>query len=296
VLRPIPDNSAGFLALRLDGATDRWQTIKKALHTVADSVSDRHAGALHALSAVIATQLETHPGKELIAGLRSLVIGVIQAPILAPGQALYFVAEFEDADVGEKTVREVLLSISRRFAKRSEKGIREQGRVFQSESRKVDGTDYEIHWLEPLQAMRPAYVRIGDHFVVSLSHATLVDAVRAAARPDAEIEKSVPSRAAKVLYLRPETMLRMTSRQEIRGNPSLLFLSHVKRALIYTRESSDGLSLELKMPDLTPTLRAVLTSAAAIIANEAQPKGEPEKPGEEGSEKQEEQKERKEEK
>ncbi len=267
VLRPVPDRSVGFLALRLDRVADRWQTAKKAVLDVADVVGARHAAFLHGFAGGLSEQLESSPGKELVADLRSLVVGAIQTPIIAASQAFYIIAEFDDAEAGEKSVRDVLASLSRRFTKRIDGVVRPQAEAFQSALRKVDDVDYEIHWLEPLPVLRPAYVRIGARFVVSLSHARLADAVRAASRADPGIEKNLPSGASKVLYLRPETMLRMASLETVREDVALLFLSHVKRALIYTRESADGLGIRLEIPELTPTLRAVLTSAATIIGS-----------------------------
>ena len=221
----------------------------------------------------LVTRLETPPRDDVFNSARSIVIGAIETPRLLAFQAFYLVLELEDRPTTEASLRESL----RRITRGSTPGDGEapDDREFQSEKRRVDSTDYTVHSLALIPGFHLSYVRVGDRYVVSTSDAALSEAVRASSDVERPSSRSGPSRACKVLFLRPEAIVRMTMGTALSEDATLVILSEVKRALFYTRERPDGVSLELEMPDLTPTLRAILQRLARILQGESSGTSDP---------------------
>jgi hypothetical protein len=267
VLRPVPPQCTGFLALHLGEGAERWRNIERAAADLAASLGAAEAAKLDAAVGALAVRLTTPPGKEILADLRSLVVGAVDGPRLTPFHSFFAVLELEDADSGEASLRQALVALARRLSQT------DAGAEFRSAVRRAEdgegAVEYVHHWLEPLPGVHPGYVRSGKRFVVSLSEAVLDAAARAAARPRAQPFQIVPDGASKVLFLRPGAIVRSQRRADVDTDPGLLILSHVERALVYTQEDAGGLALHLEVPELTPTLRAVLASVAATIEREA---------------------------
>ena len=143
-------------------------------------------------------------------------------------------------------------------------------RRFFPEKMSDGGRELEIRSLEPLPGVRLSWVRRGDFFIASLSQDLLLEAVRACDAPEQGPAPPLAGGTAKALCLRPAALLREAgaggeSATALNLPPPLrLFLGELEEIHLSTREVGDHVSLELQVPRITPTVRAVLRKLTRV--------------------------------
>jgi hypothetical protein len=143
-------------------------------------------------------------------------------------------------------------------------------RTFFSEKVMDGGRELEIRSLEPVPGVRLGWVRRGDFFIASLSRDLLVEAVRVCDAPELGPAPPLASGTAKALGLRPAALVREAGSGGESATawnlpaPLRLFLGELEEVHLSTREVGDHLSLELHVPRITPTVRAVLRKLTTI--------------------------------
>jgi hypothetical protein len=261
LMRAVPPDCWGFLALRLEDASERWANLGAIVASLARSVPEGEQEGLRAglrkLNALFATEATA----QLLGHLRGVVLGTLSGRDWPSPLSWFAVLECDDPERGEELLRSALSDALERLLWRQTRAELQAGDL------EVDGVSHTVHFLPLVPGIRLSYLRLGDLFVISLSPEALKKAIRAAARPAAilaqETAARVPHGARKVLFLRRELLVRLFARGDRRLQE---ILGHLDHALLYTREGEGSMSLELRVPALTRTGRAILNTMAGWLA------------------------------
>jgi tetratricopeptide (TPR) repeat protein len=266
LVRAAPEGSLGFLALRLDRGAERWRALERAGAALAAGLAGEEAAKLREGMKRLDTLVLESPGRELVDALRGLVIGArheAEAPFPSPA-SFYAALELEDPVRGERLLREALPAALHGIFKTA------ASRHWGASELELGAGRWTLHHLEPLPGTRLAYARHRRLFVISFSRQAIEEGLAAAARPGGRFAAGIPEGAAKLLFLRPAAILESLGERPTLRLQERLFLSHVNRLLLSSREGSERLALELEVPEFTPTFRNLLNTLARWL----EPSGE----------------------
>jgi hypothetical protein len=280
LLRGVPAEALGFACLRLGGAAERWAALRRAGEDLAAHLEPEKADELLAGLQKLAASLEQSPGGDFLAAMDGLVVGAQPSRPFHPLESLFAVVTFTDAERGEEKLRDALAAVAyAAFATPASRSFFSEPLDPASGSAAAPGTAgaLEVHCLEPIPSLKLQYLRLDGRFAVSFSRNALRSIARAWAAPDSGGLGWFPRGASKVVLLHPERILASFdakptgttgSPPPADPDPGRLILRHLRSVLLYTREGDGSISVELQVPQVTESLRAILDAyAAASRAN-----------------------------
>jgi hypothetical protein len=258
LLRALPRASLAFLAVRPDSGPERWEALYRMGAKLIDILpQDDPGGAREKLGALhgVLTSAEARIFLEEMDGLVLELGPRIEEPWFA---SFALVCRFREPDRGQEAL-EAGLSVF--FYKLLQN---EASRHFTSETAVIEERQLNLRVLEPLPGLRFSSLRQGDLFIVSLSKPLLLEALKAC-ETATEAAFPLPRGTAKALLLRPAAILKALGGAGGRtGGPEIppplrFVLEEVGEVLLSTREVGEHLSLELVLPQITASARAILT-------------------------------------
>ena len=269
LIRPIPPESLGFIALSARDMKTKLTEISAALGTLSGEQKNSNAGRLRA---PLTWLLETEPFSSVLAEVRSVIIGSypnaallkISASVKELGnlsglqiyRPLYFTAlEFREPAAGEPILRDALGKYAASLPGAS------KNLEFRDQRLEVGENSATHHYLEPLLGIRPGYIRIENQFIIAMSPEILKAALRSRYLDDKSRLPLPAPGVSKVLYLRPKPIF--SALAVLQKSIPVLALKNIKAAIISTREEEDGLEVDLVISDLVPALNGFLKDYAA---------------------------------
>lgn len=269
LIRPIPPESLGFIALSARDMKTKLTEISAALGTLSGEQKNSNAGRLRA---PLTWLLETEPFSSVLAEVRSVIIGSypnaallkISSSVKEFGnlsglqiyRPLYFTAlEFREPAAGEPILRDALGKYAASLPGAS------KNLEFRDQRLEVGENSATHHYLEPLLGIRPGYIRIENQFIIAMSPEILKAALRSRYLDDKSRLPLPAPGVSKVLYLRPKPIF--SALAVLQKSIPVLALKNIKAAIISTREEEDGLEVDLVISDLVPALNGFLKDYAA---------------------------------
>ena len=269
LIRPIPPESLGFIALSARDMKTKLTEISAALGTLSGEQKNSNAGRLRA---PLTWLLETEPFSSVLAEVRSVIIGSypnaallkISASVKELGnlsglqiyRPLYFTAlEFREPAAGEPILRDALGKYAASLPGAS------KNLEFRDQRLEVGENSATHHYIEPLLGIRPGYIRIENQFIIAMSPEILKAALRSRYLDDKSRLPLPTPGVSKVLYLRPKPIF--SALAVLQKSIPVLALKNIKAAIISTREEEDGLEVDLVISDLVPALNGFLKDYAA---------------------------------
>ena len=269
LIRPIPPESLGFIALSARDMKTKLTEISAALGTLSGEQKNSNAGRLRA---PLTWLLETEPFSSVLAEVRSVIIGSypnaallkISASVKELGnlsglqiyRPLYFTAlEFREPAAGEPILRDALGKYAASLPGAS------KNLEFRDQRLEAGKNSATHHYLEPLLGIRPGYIRIENQFIIAMSPEILKAALRSRYLDDKSRLPLPTPGVSKVLYLRPKPIF--SALAVLQKSIPVLALKNIKAAIISTREEEDGLEVDLVISDLVPALNGFLKDYAA---------------------------------
>ena len=269
LIRPIPPESLGFIALSARDMKTKLTEISAALGTLSGEQKNSNAGRLRA---PLTWLLETEPFSSVLAEVRSVIIGSypnaallkISSSVKELGnlsglqiyRPLYFTAlEFREPAAGEPILRDALGKYAASLPGAS------KNLEFRDQRLEVGENSATHHYLEPLLGIRPGYIRIENQFIIAMSPEILKAALRSRYLDDKSRLPLPAPGVSKVLYLRPKPIF--SALAVLQKSIPVLALKNIKAAIISTREEEDGLEVDLVISDLVPALNGFLKDYAA---------------------------------
>lgn len=269
LIRPIPPESLGFIALSARDMKTKLTEISAALGTLSGEQKNSNAGRLRA---PLTWLLETEPFSSVLAEVRSVIIGSypnaallkISSSVKELGnlsglqiyRPLYFTAlEFREPATGEPILRDALGKYAASLPGAS------KNLEFRDQRLEVGENSATHHYLEPLLGIRPGYIRIENQFIIAMSPEILKAALRSRYLDDKSRLPLPAPGVSKVLYLRPKPIF--SALAVLQKSIPVLALKNIKAAIISTREEEDGLEVDLVISDLVPALNGFLKDYAA---------------------------------
>ena len=269
LIRPIPPESLGFIALSARDMKTKLTEISAALGTLSGEQKNSNAGRLRA---PLTWLLETEPFSSVLAEVRSVIIGSypnaallkISSSVKEFGnlsglqiyRPLYFTAlEFREPATGEPILRDALGKYAASLPGAS------KNLEFRDQRLEVGENSATHHYLEPLLGIRPGYIRIENQFIIAMSPEILKAALRSRYLDDKSRLPLPAPGVSKVLYLRPKPIF--SALAVLQKSIPVLALKNIKAAIISTREEEDGLEVDLVISDLVPALNGFLKDYAA---------------------------------
>lgn len=269
LIRPIPPESLGFIALSARDMKTKLTEISAALGTLSGEQKNSNAGRLRA---PLTWLLETEPFSSVLAEVRSVIIGSypnaallkISASVKELGnlsglqiyRPLYFTAlEFREPATGEPILRDALGKYAASLPGAS------KNLEFRDQRLEVGENSATHHYIEPLLGIRPGYIRIENQFIIAMSPEILKAALRSRYLDDKSRLPLPAPGVSKVLYLRPKPIF--SALAVLQKSIPVLALKNIKAAIISTREEEDGLEVDLVISDLVPALNGFLKDYAA---------------------------------
>ena len=269
LIRPIPPESLGFIALSARDMKTKLTEISAALGALSGEQENSNARRLRA---PLAWLLETEPFSSVLAEVRSVIIGSypnaallkISSSVKEIGnlsglqiyRPLYFTAlEFREPAAGEPILRDALGKYAANLPGAS------KNLEFRDQQLEAGENSATHHYLEPLLGIRPGYIRIENQFIIAMSPEILKAALRSRYLDDKSRLPLPAPGISKVLYLRPKPIFSALS--VLQKSIPVLALKNVKAALLSTREEEDGLEVDLVISDLVPALNGFLKDYAA---------------------------------
>lgn len=269
LIRPIPPESLGFIALSARDMKTKLTEISAALGTLSGEQKNSNAGRLRA---PLTWLLETEPFSSVLAEVRSVIIGSypnaallkISSSVKELGnlsglqiyRPLYFTAlEFREPAAGEPILRDALGKYAASLPGAS------KNLEFRDQRLEVGENSATHHYIEPLLGIRPGYIRIENQFIIAMSPEILKAALRSRYLDDKSRLPLPAPGVSKVLYLRPKPIF--SALAVLQKSIPVLALKNIKAAIISTREEEDGLEVDLVISDLVPALNGFLKDYAA---------------------------------
>ena len=269
LIRPIPPESLGFIALSARDMKTKLTEISAALGTLSGEQKNSNAGRLRA---PLTWLLETEPFSSVLAEVSSVIIGSypnaallkISSSVKELGnlsglqiyRPLYFTAlEFREPAAGEPILRDALGKYAASLPGAS------KNLEFRDQRLKVGENSATHHYIEPLLGIRPGYIRIENQFIIAMSPEILKAALRSRYLDDKSRLPLPAPGVSKVLYLRPKPIF--SALAVLQKSIPVLALKNIKAAIISTREEEDGLEVDLVISDLVPALNGFLKDYAA---------------------------------
>ncbi len=275
LFRLVPPEPLGFLAVSMPDLPQRARTIAGAVAERVPEVVEAVPLELRAILGLDAEAEERRPGaarlrdvaERVLSRLESLV--VVQPRAVAGEQALSFCIGLRittDAGEGARLIadlEQLLGALARAaFRTRASTEFFDDGRP-----RRFLGREVTPRVIEPVPGFRSGYVHLAEplasgrqrHLVVVAPRLGALDAALAG---DGEVDFPEDQELAgrsKILSLRPRDIDAVFGAFSGRPrNPLKTFLSRTPRVVVYTLESTRGLSLELTIPEAAPVLRELL--------------------------------------
>jgi tetratricopeptide (TPR) repeat protein len=280
VLRAVPSSSLLFLAARLDNGPGRVEALHRAARHFLELLPPEKTFEAREKLEGIHDFLTSPPARELLEALDEAVLGLGDEPGSVSPRPFYLVARFKEPDRGAQVFEEMITAFFGRFVRNS------ASREFQNETLRVQEQEMATRFLEPFPGTKLWCHRWEDLFALTPS-AQLLFQIDEAFRSgkNASLEP-LPPGASKVLFLRPAALIKDQPASREFPREVAILLSEVGRALLTSREGKDSFSLEWMVPEVTPTVRAMLRKLAALQAareETKETKGTREKTGEKRS-------------
>ena len=255
-LRSVPPCALAYLATRFERAPDRMSALFRAAQPLIElAETTRNEDALRALHAV-RHAVEAGPGRVFLEEVRSFAAGI--GPELSPSAPLplFFLFDLRDAARGAQALEEAIAAAFHEALGNA------ASREFQDESIDVEGQAFAVRWLEPLPGFKVRAARRGKLAILTLSPQALLEVAAGALRAQA----GAPERACKVVAVRPRAILEKNPASSEPSPMDRIVFEEIENAVLSTRDEGGAgpgnLVLDVELPAITPTARAVLRSLA----------------------------------
>ena len=254
LLRAVPLDCLAFFATRLDAGATRARAIVEGLSRLADEFPEA-PGTKEAFQKVRAF-LGSAAAAEFLEALDGLVIG--QGAASSGSRPTFLVLRFHEPARGAEVTEKVLAAFYSSFLQNAASAR------FQAEKVPIQGKETTLRFLEPVPGLRIRYLPVGDLVVVSPSLRMLNEAALAHAAGKNAAGMPLSARANKVLWLKNAAILKAPGKEPKIPEGVAKILTLFEHALISTREAKGSFSLDLVVPGITPTARAMLQQFAQL--------------------------------
>ncbi|MBI4601428.1 MAG: hypothetical protein HY721_05630 [Planctomycetes bacterium] len=259
LLGAVPPGALGFLAAKVADGPRQLDALRAALEPVLEALErqgqEQALGLFRTLSGFFAEE----PGRRLVEEVAGVAVGLGDGKPELGVPPLFCVLEMRRPDAAGGVVEAALGGLFARFLQNV------ASRSFQDEVIEARGEKIAVRSVEPLPGVRFRCLRLGAAFVVSPSVDALLAARAAAAGGQSPAADALPSGSGKCLFLRPAALVQRGKGKAHTARDLEVVFREVPRLLVATRDGPDSLSLEVVVPDITPTARAVLTSLAETL-------------------------------